>query len=34
VLFANPEGARVCEQIVVHGQAVAGAEIQWAFSRT
>lgn len=34
VLFAGPHGARACEQIVVHGRAVAGVEVQWAFSRT
>lgn len=34
VLFASPDGARACEQIVVSGRAEAGAEVQWAFSRT
>ena len=34
VLFASPDGARACEQIVVSGRAEPGAEVQWAFSRT
>ncbi len=33
-LFASPDGARACEQIVVAGRAEANAEVQWAFSRT